>query len=95
MGVCLAESHVLRRHSQERWRCLAVKVGVDGPSQIDERVRPRWTQVANAVQMRSHQRRPASPRVPCVILRSMITGRNFCSMPLLVGSTPDPSHKVK
>ncbi len=34
-----------------------------------------WAQVASAVQMRSHQRRPASPRVPWVILRSMARKR--------------------
>jgi hypothetical protein len=57
--------------------------------------RPRCTQVASTVHIRSHQRRPGSPRVPRAILRSMAANRIRCSIPLSVGSTPGTFKKVK
>lgn len=44
--------------------------------------------VAIAVEMRSHQRRPRSPRVRWVTSRSNITKRIACSPKLFVGSIP-------
>jgi RNA polymerase sigma factor (sigma-70 family) len=47
-----------------------------------------YSAAAIAVQIRSHQRLPASLRVPCVIRRSITTNRIACSARLFVGSTP-------
>ena len=57
--------------------------------------RPRWAHVASTVQMRAHQERPTWPRVPWVILRSIATKRNRCSMALFVGATPGVLSKRK
>src|SRR4051812_48299169 len=50
--------------------------------------RPCRSHVATTVQVRSHQRFPASLRVPCVISRSITTNRIACSARLFVGSNP-------
>ena len=50
--------------------------------------RPCCAQVATAVQIRSDQRWPVSPRVPCVTTRSRTTNRIACSAKLFVGSSP-------
>lgn len=47
------------------------------------------------VQIRSHQRRPVSLRVPCVIRRSITTKRIACSARLFVGSMPGVVMKRK
>ncbi len=47
------------------------------------------------VQTRSHQRWPMEPRVPWVILRSIMTWRMVCSVRLFVVGTPRVVRNVK
>ena len=88
----LREVSALRRQGQERWPGLPAEVGFNRLAQMDERAA---TALDAGRQRRPDAFAPAAsrfaPRALCDLAVNDYGGGTVCSMPLLVGSTPDRS----